>query len=104
MFVLVYIIFISYNRIYRHGRTETIHPISDCSRAFVERMDNPDVSPEEKISCLRQAVKHQVKVKTEAVAGQGIDRHMMGLLLTAKLSGRPVPELFTDKASCFKPF
>nr|KAG5700490.1 hypothetical protein BaRGS_013977 [Batillaria attramentaria] len=49
-----------------------------------------------KVALLREAVKSHRKYTDEAIAGQAVDRHLLGLKLAALESGRNIPELFLD--------
>ena len=89
----------SFFRTFHLGRTETIYPISEYSKAFVESMDDPSIPKDEKMNFLRKAIKAQTEFKVNTVAGQGIDRHLLGLVITAKESGKPLHPLFSDKVS-----
>lgn len=45
-------------RLYYHGRTETIRPVSDHSVAFVKAMDDPAVSREGVKAVLKKAIEY----------------------------------------------
>jgi carnitine O-acetyltransferase len=68
---------------------------------------------DEKVRLLREAVKKHTRLASEAIIGEGVDRHMLGPLLTrstststnlsrspglrlSKPSSLPAPALFTD--------
>ncbi|XP_003384970.2 PREDICTED: carnitine O-palmitoyltransferase 1, liver isoform-like isoform X2 [Amphimedon queenslandica] len=86
-------------RLYYKGRTETIRPVSMQSKAFVESMDDPQVSVEKKKALLKEAIKYQEQYKFEAMRGMGVDRHLFGLYIVAKwLKMDPMPEIFEDEA------
>jgi carnitine O-acetyltransferase len=78
------------------GRTETIRSATPEAAAFSYNMDRADISNEEKVRLVRDAIAAHVKYTKEASAGQGIDRHLLGLKLAAREAGLPTPKLFTD--------
>ncbi|XP_020625298.1 peroxisomal carnitine O-octanoyltransferase-like isoform X3 [Orbicella faveolata] len=51
-----------------------------------------------KLRLFREACKKHIKLMKEAVDGQGIDRHLLGLQLIAASEGMPTPAIFTEKA------
>lgn len=86
-------------RLYYKGRTETIRPVSEHSKVWVEAMEDPTKSVEERKDLLKEAIKYQERYKFEAMRGMGIDRHLFGLYVIAKwLNVDPLPRLFQDKA------
>ncbi|KAH9507364.1 hypothetical protein Btru_057910 [Bulinus truncatus] len=83
-------------RRFQLGRTDTIRSCSVASVAFTKAMDDPSVPATNKIDLLRKAVASHRKYTEETVAGQGVDRHLLGLKLLALENGMNVPELFMD--------
>ncbi|RLN47323.1 hypothetical protein BBJ28_00002320 [Nothophytophthora sp. Chile5] len=88
----------AHTRMFYHGRTETIRALSNESLAFVRKMES-DASEGEKWDALRTAINAHKETLKNALTGDGIDRHMMGLQIVAEMSGiTPKPSLFTDHA------
>ena len=88
-------------RPFLHGRTETTRTVSPASAAFIEAMglrpkrDEMDVSKRtEKLDLLKEAVTSHVKYIGSAGKAMGVDRHLLGLLLSAK-EGETPPALFS---------
>lgn len=65
------------------GRTETIRSQSALSKSFCEAMLNSQESIHRKKELLCRAVNYHNETKINAMKGEGIDRHLMGLRLTA---------------------
>ncbi|KAG9313003.1 acyltransferase ChoActase/COT/CPT [Chiua virens] len=77
------------------GRTETIRVVSDECVAFVRAMLGQPATRSEKVQLFRDAVKKHTQLAQEAVLGEGVDRHMLGLRLS-KPPSMSAPALFTD--------
>lgn len=84
-------------RKYQHGRTDTIRSCSIESLAFCKGMCDTNVSQEQKRELLKKAVNSHKNYVNEAINGQGIDRHLLGLKLAAIKSGMNVPDLHMDQ-------
>ncbi|KAL7690727.1 putative acyltransferase ChoActase/COT/CPT, choline/carnitine acyltransferase [Plasmopara halstedii] len=69
----------SMTRLYRDGRTETVRPVTDESKAFVHGMVDPNVSDAEKLRLLQQACDVHQESYRNAMSGKGIDRHLFTL-------------------------
>ncbi|XP_058534087.1 peroxisomal carnitine O-octanoyltransferase [Ochotona princeps] len=83
-------------RYFYHGRTETMRPCTVEAVRWCQSMQDPSASlPERQQKMLQAFAKHN-KMMKECSAGKGFDRHLLGLLLTAKEEGLPTPELYTD--------
>eukprot|EP00123_Amoebidium_parasiticum_P013859 comp22192_c0_seq1/m.32610 comp22192_c0_seq1/g.32610 ORF comp22192_c0_seq1/g.32610 comp22192_c0_seq1/m.32610 type:complete len:732 (-) comp22192_c0_seq1:353-2548(-) len=89
---------------YRFGRTETNRSMSNESKAFVVAMGtqaNTPRTPEEvknlvnllKTSCLA----HQARIR-DAMLGQAIDRHLVGLRVIAAMTQTDTGEIFNGPA------
>ena len=85
-------------RKFYQGRTETIRSATSASREFVLAMSQRDLPNEKRAHLLRAAVEAHRNYTIEAVNGQGVDRHLLGLKLISKEKGLPLPELFSDPA------
>lgn len=83
-----------------HGRTETIRSCSSQSIAFAQAMCSPPgtVSDQEKVFLLREAVKSHKDYTVMAMSGEGVDRHLFGLKITALENNIELPELYKDEA------
>lgn len=84
-------------RKFQDGRTDTIRSCSIESLAFCKGMSDPNTSTEQRIDLLKKAVNSHKNYVNEAVNGQGIDRHLLGLKLAAIKSGMNVPDLHMDQ-------
>lgn len=85
-------------RMFRGGRTETIRTASPHALAFVKAMDDASLSDAEKMEFLRAAFTEHGKRGKEASAGQGVDRHLLGLrLIAAEMGIRELPRLFNEE-------
>ncbi|XP_028819487.1 carnitine O-acetyltransferase b [Denticeps clupeoides] len=85
-------------RMFRGGRTDYIRSPTNQSLKFVLAFDNPAVSKEAKVELLREAVEVHSELTEQALQGQGIDRHLLGLKLQAIEEGLSVPRIFMDTA------
>ena len=83
-------------RKYQHGRTDTIRSCSIESLAFCKAMVDPNVSQDQKRELLRKAVNSHKNYVNDAINGQGVDRHLLGLKLAAIKNGMNVPSLHMD--------
>eukprot|EP01138_Halocafeteria_seosinensis_P013724 gb/GECG01014015.1/.p1 GENE.gb/GECG01014015.1/~~gb/GECG01014015.1/.p1 ORF type:complete len:658 (+),score=72.15 gb/GECG01014015.1/:1-1974(+) len=87
-----------HTRFFYHGRTETIRSCSVESTEWVNLMTNDKASDKERFDALKKAIESHKNYGKDAILGQGIDRHLMGLYIVSEMNGiRPVPSLFTDK-------
>ncbi|KAF4520959.1 hypothetical protein B566_EDAN011595 [Ephemera danica] len=83
-------------RRFLHGRTETIRSCSEEAVYFCRTMLNSAASYEDKAKALRTAVAIHRALVLEAVSGQGVDRHLMGLGMATAELGLEMPKLFQD--------
>lgn len=88
-------------RPFLHGRTETTRTVSPASELFIKTMgprpkrDEMDASIRAwKLDLLKEAVSSHVKYIGSAAKAMGVDRHFLGLLLSAK-EGEPTPSLYS---------
>ncbi len=85
-------------RMFRGGRTETIRTASPQALAFVKAMDGAAVSDAAKMELLRAAFTEHGKRGKDASAGQGVDRHLLGLrLIAAEMAIAELPALFSEE-------
>lgn len=85
-------------RMFRLGRTDTIRSTSVDSLKFVQSMDDPNKSDQEKADLLRRATQAHREYTDMAIRGNAIDRHLLGLKLQAIEDLVSMPELFMDTA------
>ncbi|XP_061475447.1 carnitine O-acetyltransferase-like isoform X2 [Rhineura floridana] len=83
-------------RRFHRGRTETIRSTTSAALAFVRAMADDSCQALERLSLLKKAVEVHSTLTEQALDGQGIDRHLLGLKLEAIADGFRVPELFMD--------
>ncbi|XP_028176763.1 carnitine O-acetyltransferase isoform X3 [Ostrinia furnacalis] len=83
-------------RMYVGGRTETIRSCSIESIEFAKTMLNAQSSPKEKIQAMKNAINAHKNYTVQALQGYGVDRHLLGLKLTALENGIEVPKLYSD--------
>ena len=61
-------------------------------------MDDPDIDSIVKRNLFRQAIDAHVAYTVRAMNFEAVDRHLLGLRLTAKENGMPIPKLFRSRA------
>ncbi|EPY75345.1 hypothetical protein CB1_001687002 [Camelus ferus] len=83
-------------RYFYHGRTETMRSCTVEAVRWCQSMQDPSSTILEQQHKMLQAFAKHNKLMKDCSAGKGFDRHLLGLLLTAKEEGLSVPELFTD--------
>lgn len=83
-------------RMYVGGRTETIRSCSIESIEFAKTMLNSKSSPKDKISALKGAINSHKNYTVQALQGLGVDRHLLGLKLTAIENGIEIPIIYSD--------
>lgn len=74
----------SMTRLYLLGRTETVRSLTLESVQFVRAFLDKSVSPEKKISLLRQACALHARMYKDCMNGMGIDRHLFALYVISK--------------------
>lgn len=82
---------------YVHGRTDVIRTCSEEVVGFCKKMSSAGVSAEERAKALRAALDAHKKYANEVVHGRGIDRHLLGLKLIAKLNNIEQHPIFSDE-------
>uniref|UniRef100_A0A914V011 Choline/carnitine acyltransferase domain-containing protein n=1 Tax=Plectus sambesii TaxID=2011161 RepID=A0A914V011_9BILA len=85
-------------RKFREGRTDNIRLPNPESASFVEAMISGGKTDQELVELLRIAVEAHKQYSIDAMNGQAIDRHLLGLKLTALESGLDLPKLFAHTA------
>lgn len=86
-------------RRFHNGRTETCRSCYPEMKEFAEFLADNGASRDTKraYGLLKCSVEKFQQLMSEASNGQGCDRHLMGLYLTAILEGKKIPELFDDE-------
>lgn len=74
----------SMTRLFRDGRTETVRPVTQESRAFVQAMTDPKVTREERRRLLQLACARHQRAYQAAMCGRGVDRHLFCLYVISK--------------------
>lgn len=83
-------------RIFDGGRTETIRSCSNESLAFCKAMVDDTVPNAKKAALMRAAISGHQKYARNALAGIGVDRHLLGLRLMAEENGLPIPKFYSS--------
>ncbi|XP_074873737.1 carnitine O-acetyltransferase-like isoform X2 [Carettochelys insculpta] len=78
------------------GRTDVVRPAAPPVLRLARAMDEPQSQDEEMLALLQAAVDSQSARTEQVLAGQGIDRHLLGLKLEAIGDGQRVPDIFMD--------
>ncbi|KAJ2617903.1 Carnitine O-acetyltransferase mitochondrial [Coemansia sp. RSA 1365] len=87
----------SMTRKFLHGRTETCRSVTCDSVVWCASMADQNTDNAARIKLFRDALAtHSLLVK-EAVNGQGVDRHLLGLRMLVK-QGEEMPGIFEDPA------
>ncbi|KAI1434538.1 acyltransferase ChoActase/COT/CPT [Xylaria sp. CBS 124048] len=87
-------------RRFQLGRTETCRTVSDDSVAWCKAMTDPNVSDQDRIALLRQAVNSHVEYISAASEGKGVDRHLFGLKKLLE-PGEELPAIYKDPAYAY---
>jgi carnitine O-acetyltransferase len=88
-------------RRFLHGRTEAMRSVTPESVRFVQKMNENSKGRGACEESLREAVKMHVERLAECKNGQGVQRHLFGLLRMYEINGSELnittmPEIFTD--------
>nr|XP_033773163.1 carnitine O-palmitoyltransferase 2, mitochondrial isoform X2 [Geotrypetes seraphini] len=85
---------------FKHGRTETIRPVSvyskKCAEAFVSETAKHSVAELQKM--INQSSNYHNQLTKKAAMGEGFDRHLFALRYLATSLGHSIPDLFQDEA------
>ncbi|XP_047986179.1 carnitine O-palmitoyltransferase 2, mitochondrial [Leguminivora glycinivorella] len=79
---------------FKHGRTETMRPCTEKTKAFCEALHSNKTSQGELSAMMQECSKYHSELVKEAAMGQGFDRHMFALMKIAEEYNLPRPELF----------
>ncbi|XP_043939136.1 carnitine O-acetyltransferase-like [Protopterus annectens] len=78
------------------GRSETVRSATVEALEFVMAMEDTEKEVDIKLALMRKAIDAHSKCTEEALLGQGIDRHLLGLKLQAIEEGISIPKIFMD--------
>lgn len=85
--------------VYKHGRTETIRPVTNETKAFIEALAKSSDKQLLKGLLKKASEKHQQLIK-EAATGQGFDRHLFALKYLQQTENQEpkLHPIYTDKS------
>ncbi|XP_049868322.1 carnitine O-palmitoyltransferase 2, mitochondrial [Pectinophora gossypiella] len=79
---------------FKHGRTETMRPCTDRTKAFCDGLHNHKASKDELRAIMQECSTYHSELVKEAAMGQGFDRHLFALMKMAEDNNLPRPEIF----------
>ncbi|XP_056132360.1 carnitine O-acetyltransferase-like [Lampris incognitus] len=83
-------------RMFKYGRTDTIRTVTVDSLKFVQAMEDSAHKDTEKVALLQKAIQTHREYTNNAIHGQAIDRHLLGLKLQSIEDLTSMPEIFMD--------
>ncbi|XP_076010208.1 carnitine O-acetyltransferase-like [Genypterus blacodes] len=83
-------------RMFQYGRTDAIRVTTADSHSFAQAMEDPDKQNAERVELLRKAVQIHKENTSNAIHGQAIDRHLLGLKLQGIEDLTSMPGIFMD--------
>ncbi|XP_004072579.1 carnitine O-acetyltransferase isoform X1 [Oryzias latipes] len=83
-------------RMFKYGRTDAIRSTTADSLQFVKAMQDSTKQKEEKVAMLEKAVQTHKENTYNAIHGQAIDRHLLGLRMQSITDLTSMPEIFMD--------
>ncbi|XP_077456951.1 carnitine O-acetyltransferase [Stigmatopora argus] len=83
-------------RMFKYGRTDVIRVTSKESLDFVQAMQDPNKQSSERLALLHKAAKTHRENTYNAIHGQAIDRHLLGLRLQSIEDLTSMPGIFMD--------
>ncbi|MED6286603.1 hypothetical protein CHARACLAT_007749 [Characodon lateralis] len=83
-------------RMFKYGRTEAIRSTTVDSLKFVQAMQDPSKQNTERLALLQKAVQTHKENTHNAIHGQAIDRHLLGLKIQSIEDLTSMPEIFMD--------
>lgn len=81
---------------FKHGRTETIRPVTPASVAMCKAFSDPAVDGVQRYNALKAATARHKQVSYDCLLGKGVDRHLFALGKWAEREGGAAPSLFAD--------
>jgi carnitine O-palmitoyltransferase 2 len=84
--------------VHKHGRTETIRPVTNETKQFIETLKSNDEKLKKDL-LKKSSEKHQQLIK-EAATGQGFDRHLFALKYLQQIENQEnkLHPIYTDKS------
>ncbi|XP_028034037.1 carnitine O-palmitoyltransferase 2, mitochondrial [Bombyx mandarina] len=79
---------------FKHGRTETMRPCTEKTKAFCEALNVHKKSKDELRVAMGECSAYHSELVKQAAMGQGFDRHLFALMKIAEENDIPRPELF----------
>ncbi|XP_019718380.1 carnitine O-acetyltransferase [Hippocampus comes] len=83
-------------RMFKYGRTDAIRVTTKESLKFVQAMQDPTKQNTERLALLQKAAQTHKENAYNAIHGQAIDRHLLGLRLQGIEDLTSMPEIFMD--------
>ncbi|XP_057688791.1 carnitine O-acetyltransferase-like [Corythoichthys intestinalis] len=83
-------------RMFKYGRTDVIRVTTKESLKFVQAMQEPTKQNTERLALLQEAAKIHKENTYNAIHGQAIDRHLLGLRLQSIEDLTSMPGIFMD--------
>jgi carnitine O-palmitoyltransferase 2 len=85
--------------VYKHGRTETIRPVTNETKNFIEILEKSSDEKLKKDLLKKSSDKHQQLIK-EAATGQGFDRHLFALKYLQQIENHEnkLHPIYTDQS------
>lgn len=85
---------------FRHGRTETMRPCTEATTTFCLNHEKPfEKRPAkgELKAMIHECSKQHSELTKNCAMGQGFDRHLFGLRITAERNNIDIPQLYKDE-------
>lgn len=85
--------------VYKHGRTETIRPVTNETKQFIEMLSKSDDNQKKRDFLKKCSEKHQQLIK-EAATGHGFDRHLFALKYLQQVENQEPKQhpIYTDRS------
>ncbi|UJR23635.1 hypothetical protein I4U23_026620 [Adineta vaga] len=84
--------------VYKHGRTETIRPVTNETKNFIEALTKSNDDKFKKDLLKKSSEKHQLLIK-QAATGQGFDRHLFALKYLQEIENKEeLHRIYKDKS------
>lgn len=82
---------------FKHGRTETIRPCTMATKEYCEAASKT-TNKSDLLKLVQNCSDKHKKLTRDAAMGQGFDRHLFALKLTANKHNMGIPDVFQDEA------
>lgn len=82
---------------FKHGRTETIRPCTMATKEYCQVASKSN-NTNDLLNLIKNCSEAHKKLTRDAAMGQGFDRHLFALKLTANENNMNIPEIFKDDA------